>query len=81
VTPSSQIRASDYRSKARDAWALAEASVLQRVRERHELAASAWTELAKSEERRTLRLARRFGRALALSSGAPAGKEKPSHEA
>jgi hypothetical protein len=73
VIRTSQIRADDYRSKARNAAALGEASVLQQVRQRHELAASAWTELAQSEERRALGLSRRFGRAAqAPPTGAPA---------
>jgi hypothetical protein len=63
----SQIRAHDYRAKARDATALAEASVLQRVRERHQLAASVWTELAETEERRAQSLSQRFGRAALAS--------------
>lgn len=59
----SQGRAAEYHAKASDAAALAASSVLQRVRELHELAASRWTQLADLEERRTLSLARRFGRA------------------
>jgi hypothetical protein len=59
----SQARAADYRTKAKAASALAGASALQQVRERHELAASTWRALAKSEERRASSLRRRFGRA------------------
>jgi len=59
----SQVRAAEYHAKASEAAALAAASPLQRVRELHELAASRWTQLAEFEDRRTLGLARRFGRA------------------
>jgi hypothetical protein len=59
----SEVRAIEYRSKARDASARARASVLERVRERHVQAASMWTELADAEDRRTLNLRKRFGRA------------------
>jgi len=72
------IRAADYRALARDASARARASVLQRVREQHEAAASTWRELAKSEDRRTLSLSRRYGRAALSSdaeSSAPAALE------
>jgi hypothetical protein len=63
MTSISQIRADDYRSRAKAATVMAEASVLQQVRERHAFAAFAWTELANAEERRTSSLSRRFGRA------------------
>ena len=59
----SQIRAADYRARARAAAALAGASVLQRVRERHQVAAATWKALAKSEEKWVTGLRRRFGRA------------------
>lgn len=59
----SEIRAADYRARARAASALAGASVLQQVRERHQVAAATWKALAKSEERRVAGLRRRFGRA------------------
>jgi hypothetical protein len=54
----SQIRAADYRAKARAASALAGASILQRVRERHHVAAATWKALAKSEESRVSGLRR-----------------------
>ncbi|HWE46735.1 MAG TPA: hypothetical protein VG407_11980 [Caulobacteraceae bacterium] len=41
-----QGRAADYRDRAREAAALAEASPLQCVRERYETAAARWLELA-----------------------------------
>lgn len=47
----SQIKANEYRGRALDASALAEASPLERVREKHELAAATWTELAALQER------------------------------
>lgn len=47
----SQIRAEDYRDKARNAAALAGSSVLDHVREKHERAAAVWTGLADLEER------------------------------
>jgi hypothetical protein len=55
----SEIRALEYRSKARDAEALAKASVLEQVRQRHVFSASMWAELADTEERRTLSLHQR----------------------
>ena len=63
MTLRSQTRAAEYHAKASEAAALAASSALQRVRELHELAASRWTELAELEDRRTLSLAQRFGRA------------------
>jgi hypothetical protein len=47
----SEVRAVDYRDKARHASALADASVLAHVRAKHTLAAATWTGLAESEER------------------------------
>jgi hypothetical protein len=47
----SHIKADEYRGRAIDSAALAEASVLDRVREKHELAAARWTELAGLQER------------------------------
>lgn len=58
-----QAKAEDYRAKAREAAALAEASQLQQVRERQAIAAQTWTELAIAEERHLLSLGRRFDRA------------------
>jgi hypothetical protein len=49
----SETRAADFRSKASAASTLARASLLQRVREQHSLAAIAWRELARSEDQRT----------------------------
>jgi|HubBroStandDraft_1064217.scaffolds.fasta_scaffold44699_2 hypothetical protein len=59
----SEVRAFEYRTKARDASARARASVLERVRERHSLAASMWSQLADDEDRRTLVLRKRYVRA------------------
>jgi hypothetical protein len=52
----SEIRAAEYRAKALEASTLAQASVLRRVRDRHRLAAAAWTDLASAEDQRTLSL-------------------------
>jgi hypothetical protein len=71
------IRAADYRSRAQNAFAQAQASALQQVRERHELAAATWIELARSEDRRTLNLNRRFGRAAQPGFIAPAPRWRP----
>jgi hypothetical protein len=68
----SQAKAAEYHAKASDAAALAAASVLQRVRELHELAAYKWTQLAESEDRRTVFLARRDGRAAEAAAMTPA---------
>ena len=63
MTLKSQTRAAEYHAKASDAAALATSSVLLRVRELHELAASRWTHLAELEDRRSVSLAGRYGRA------------------
>ncbi len=63
MTMKSETRAAEYHAKARDAAGLAASSVLHRVRELHELAASRWTQLAELEDRRTVILAQRFDRA------------------
>ncbi len=46
-----QTRADEYRRLADVATALAEASPLDNVREKHELAAEKWTNLAKLDDR------------------------------
>jgi hypothetical protein len=66
----SETRAAEYHAKARDAAALAASSVLHRVRELHELAASRWAQLADLEDRRALNLAQRFDRAAQAEPGA-----------
>jgi hypothetical protein len=71
MTLKSQTRAAEYHAKASDAAAVAASSALQRVRELHELAASRWTHLAELEDRRTVSLAGRYGRA-AKSAGSAA---------
>lgn len=48
---SNQLRADEYRGRAAEATALAGASILDRVRERHEAAAVRWTDLARLNER------------------------------
>ena len=77
TTPSSMTRAADFRARARDALDQAQGSALQQVRERHELAASTWIELARSEDRRTLNLSRRFGRAAQAGFVAPTPRGRP----
>ena len=72
MTLRTETRAAEYHAKASDAAALAASSVLQRVRELHELAASRWTQLAELEDRRTVSLARRYGRAAQDDAGAAA---------
>jgi len=47
-----ELRASEYRTRAKDAFAAAEASPLDRAREQLEQAGARWTELAEHEERR-----------------------------
>jgi hypothetical protein len=64
----SEVRAIEYRSKAHDADALAQASVLEQVRGRHAFAASMWTELADAEDRRTLSLHRQTTTATAAAA-------------
>jgi hypothetical protein len=63
MTLKSQTRAAEYHAKASDAAALAASSALLRVRELHELAATRWTHLAELEDRRSVSLASRYGRA------------------
>ena len=63
MTLKSQTRAAEYHAKASEAAALATSSVLLRVRELHELAACRWTHLAELEDRRSVSLAGRYGRA------------------
>ena len=76
----SRDRAAEYHANASGAAALAASSPLQRVRELHELAASRWTLLADLEDRRTLSLARRFGRAAqeAATLAAAVTEEEPA---
>lgn len=45
-----ELRTTEYQARARDASALAEASVLDHVREKHERAATRWRELAAINE-------------------------------
>jgi hypothetical protein len=55
----SQARADDYRAKALNETGLAQASGLVLVREKHELAASVWRDLAAMEDRRSVIACRR----------------------
>lgn len=45
-----QVKAAEYRARALDASAHAEASMLDRVREKHEVAADRWRHLAALNE-------------------------------
>lgn len=45
-----QVKAAEYRDRASDASALAVASMLAHVREKHETAAARWTQLAALNE-------------------------------
>ena len=57
-----EIRAAEYRSNADAALVRARASVLQHERDRHELSASTWSQLAEIEERRGAQLSQVLGR-------------------
>jgi hypothetical protein len=46
-----QLKAAEYRDRAAQESTLAEACVLDRVRERHEAAAERWTDLARLVDR------------------------------
>ena len=50
-----RLRTAEYHDRARDASALAEASVLHQVREKHQAAAARWTELALMTEAAEMR--------------------------
>ena len=50
----SELRAVEYRTRARQAFAMADACVLDRAREQHEQSAARWTNLADGEDRRAL---------------------------
>jgi hypothetical protein len=54
-----ELRTTEYQDRARHASALAEASVLDHVREKHELAATRWRELAAMNEADIAGLSRR----------------------
>ena len=73
MRPKSHARAAEYHARACDAAARAADCSLQQVRKLHELAASRWTQLAELEDRSTLSLARRFGRAAEAAEEAAAG--------
>ena len=47
-----ELRAQEYRARARDAWTLVEAATLEHVREQQRRSATAWTEMAEAEEAR-----------------------------
>jgi len=54
TTAKSELRAMEYRARAKGALAASEACTLDRAREQHELAALRWNELAEAEEIRAL---------------------------
>lgn len=66
----SDIRAAEYRSRAHEALALGEASILLQVRRRHEAAALVWQDLAAFEDRRSAH-ARDTAARLLVEPGAP----------
>lgn len=72
--PNNQLRAEEYRGRAAEATACADAAMLDNVRERHEAAAARWTDLARLNERhagrRTVETKRRLMLA-ALPGNAP----------
>lgn len=47
-----QIKAAEYRARAREAFAAAESTTLDRVREQRHAAATSWADLADAEEAR-----------------------------
>jgi hypothetical protein len=47
-----ELRALEYRARAREALALAESASLEQVREQRRRAAAIWTEMADAEEAR-----------------------------
>jgi hypothetical protein len=47
-----QLKAEEYRARAREAFAAAESATLDRVREQRQAAAASWTDLADAEEAR-----------------------------
>lgn len=47
-----ELRAEEYRARAREALALAEDASLERVREQRQRAAATWAEMAEAEEAR-----------------------------
>lgn len=69
----SEILAAEYRGQARRAMATAEASLLPQVRLKHQLAVSAWLDLAVFQDQRTAHSAAVAARlAVAADPGAPA---------
>ena len=53
-----EIRAQEYRARARDAWDMVEAATLEHVREQRRLSATTWTAMAEAEEARAQSLRR-----------------------
>lgn len=49
-----QLKAEEYRARARDAFAAAESTNLDRVREQRQAAAATWADMADAEEARLL---------------------------
>ena len=47
-----ELKAEEYRARAREAFAAAEGATLERVREQRRAAATTWSELAEAEDAR-----------------------------
>jgi hypothetical protein len=69
--PNHDLKAEEYRARARAASVAADSAVLARVRERHEQAARTWADLAEAEDARVV--TRR-----AASRPAPVDAEQPA---
>jgi hypothetical protein len=52
--PNHDLKAEEYRARARAATAAADSATLTRVRERHEQAARTWADLAEAEDARVV---------------------------
>lgn len=70
-----ELKALEYRARAQDAAAAAQASRLDRAREQHEIAALRWTELAEAEEGRAITNRERVAASAASLAAAAEGRE------
>lgn len=68
----SQLKSDEYRGRAAEAMALADAAVLANVRERHEASAARWTDLARLNERQAAPRTAQTQRDLMLAALPPA---------
>jgi len=81
----SELKAEEYRARAREASAAAAEASLDRIRERHQQAAITWSELADAEEARAQQsravlqssAASPRSRSTSKSSGEPDGSSEP----